>query len=49
MDGKSKKEIGQAPVAFAGRFQVFVDYQSPEPDTLSRERDSIQLFTLTPP
>ncbi len=41
-----KKEIGVAQVAFAGRFQAFVDYQSPEVDTLSRERDSIQLFSL---
>jgi hypothetical protein len=41
-----KKEIGTARVAFAGRFQAFVDYQSPEPDVLSRERDAIQLFSL---
>lgn len=42
-----KKEIGGARVAFGSRFQAFVDYQSPEADALSRERDSIQLFSLT--
>ncbi len=42
-----KKEIGVARVAFASRFQAFVDYQTPETDVLSRERDSIQLFSLT--
>ncbi len=41
-----KKEIGVARVAFTNRFQAFVDYQSPEPDVLSRERDAIQLFSL---
>lgn len=42
-----KKEIGVARVIFANRFNAFVDYQSPETDVLSRERDSIQLFSLT--
>jgi hypothetical protein len=42
-----KKEIGLARVAFAGKFQAFVDYQSPEADALARERDNIQLFALT--
>jgi hypothetical protein len=42
-----KKEIGLARVAFAGKFKAFVDYQSPEADALSRERDNIQLFALT--
>jgi hypothetical protein len=42
-----KKEIGVARVAFADRFNAFVDFQSPETDELSRERDSIQLFALT--
>jgi hypothetical protein len=42
-----KKEIGVARVVFADRFHAFVDYQSPEVDALSRERDSIQLFALT--
>lgn len=46
-DSTGKKEIGLARVAFAGKFQAFVDYQSPEPDDLARERDNIQLFTLT--
>ncbi len=41
-----KKEIGVARVTFANRFQAFVDYQSAETDVLSRERDSIQLFSL---
>lgn len=43
----SKKEIGLARVAFEGKFKAFVDYQSPEADALSRERDAIQLFALT--
>src|SRR6185369_5370602 len=47
MSPESQKEIGVARVAFASRFQAFVDYQSPEEDALSRERDSIQLFSLT--
>lgn len=34
-------------MAFAEKFKAFVDYQSPEADVLSRERDSIQLFALT--
>ncbi len=42
-----KKEIGMARVVFASRFLAYVDYQSPETDALSRERDSIQLFALT--
>jgi hypothetical protein len=42
-----KKEIGMARVVFASRFHAYVDYQSPETDALSRERDSIQLFALT--
>jgi hypothetical protein len=46
MPEESKKEIGVAQVAFANRFQAFVDYQSPETDVLSRERDAIQLFSL---
>jgi hypothetical protein len=46
MNTENKKEIGVARVAFAGRFQAFVDYQTPETDVLSRERDSIQLFSL---
>lgn len=41
-----KKEIGVARVAFAGRFQAYVDYQSPETDKLARERDNLQLFSL---
>jgi hypothetical protein len=47
MTAPLKKEIGVARVAFASRFQAYVDYQSPETDALSRERDSIQLFALT--
>ena len=47
MGDKPKKEIGAARVVFANRFNAFVDYQSPEADPLSRERDSIQLFALT--
>ncbi len=43
----AKKEIGLARVAFEGKFKAFVDYQSPETDALSRERDAIQLFALT--
>jgi hypothetical protein len=43
---ETKKEIGVARVAFTGRFQAFVDYQSPEADMVSRERDCIQLFAL---
>ena len=43
----SEKEVGLARVAFADRFHAFVDYQADEADVLSRERDSIQLFTLT--
>ena len=41
-----KKEIGVGRVAFTGRFQAYVDYQSPEEDALSRERDNLQLFCL---
>jgi hypothetical protein len=41
-----KKEIALARVAFAARFQAFVDFQSPETDVVSRERDYIQLFSL---
>lgn len=41
-----KKEIGVGTVAFAGRFQAYVDYQSPETDPLARERDNLQLFSL---
>lgn len=44
---QGKKEIGLARVAFAEKFKAFVDYQSPEADALSRERDNIQLFALT--
>ncbi|HVZ80688.1 MAG TPA: hypothetical protein VHE12_07800 [bacterium] len=40
------KEIGLARVVFESRFKAFVDYQSPEPEALSRERDAIQLFAL---
>ena len=47
MTEPTKKEIGIARVAFVSRFQAFVDYQTPETDVLSRERDSIQLFSLT--
>jgi hypothetical protein len=43
---ETKKEIGVARVAFTNRFQAFADYQSPEADVLSRERDAIQLFSL---
>ncbi len=46
MSDPTKKEIGLARVAFTNRLQAFVDYQSPEPDVLSRERDAIQLFSL---
>ncbi len=42
----TRKEIGVARVAFAGKFNAFVDYQTPEADVVSRERDAIQLFTL---
>ncbi len=41
-----KKEIGATRVVFAERFKAYMDYQSPEPDALSRERDNIQLFAL---
>lgn len=41
-----KKEIGSARVVFESRFKAFADYQSPEPEALSRERDAIQLFAL---
>jgi hypothetical protein len=44
---ENKKEIGVAKVSFASPFLAYVDYQSPETDALSRERDSIQLFSLT--
>ena len=47
MSEDSQNEIGVARVAFAGRFQAFVDYQTPEEDIVSRERDLIQLFSLT--
>lgn len=47
MEQEIKKEIGVARVSFGTRFQAFVDYQTPETDILSRERDSIQLFALT--
>jgi len=47
MPEELKKEIGIARVSFGTRFQAFVDYQTPEIDVLSRERDSIQLFALT--
>jgi hypothetical protein len=40
-------QIGAVTVDFASRFQAFVGYQSSEPDALSRERDSIQLFVLS--
>jgi len=46
MSDPIKKEIGVARVAFVGRVQAFVDYQTPETDPLSRERDAIQLFSL---
>ncbi len=46
MPEPSKKEIGIAQVIFESRFKAFVDYQSAETDLLSRERDSIQLFSL---
>jgi hypothetical protein len=42
-----QKEIGSARVVFTEKFKASVDYQSPEADALSRERDNIQLFTLT--
>lgn len=41
-----KKEIGNARVFFESRFKAFVDYQTSETEVLSRERDSIQLFSL---
>lgn len=44
---EQKKEVGLARVAFAGKFKAYADYQSPEADALSRERDNIQLFALT--
>jgi hypothetical protein len=47
MPEDSQNEIGVARVVFAGRFQAFVDYQTPEEDLVSRERDLIQLFSLT--
>src|SRR5258707_251313 len=47
MPEESKKEIGTARVVFSSRFQAFVDYQTPEEDIVSRERDLIQLFSLT--
>jgi hypothetical protein len=42
-----KKEIGTARVAFGGRFHAFVDYESPEADLMAKERDVLQLFSLT--
>jgi hypothetical protein len=39
--------VGAAQVVFAERFSAYVDYRSEEPDALSRERDSIQLFSLS--
>jgi hypothetical protein len=47
MSEEAKKGIGTARIVFAGRFQAFVDYQTPEEDVVSRERDLIQLFSLT--
>ncbi|HEY5038030.1 MAG TPA: hypothetical protein VIJ93_03050 [bacterium] len=47
MPEESKKEIAAVQVTFASRFQAFVDFQSSEPDDLSKERDVIQLFSLT--
>lgn len=44
---EDNKAIGTARVVFAGRFQAYVDYQTPEADVVSRERDLIQLFSLT--
>ncbi len=46
MSDPIKKEIGVARVAFGNRFQAFVEFESSETDVLSRERDSIQLFSL---
>jgi len=46
MPEPTNKEIAVARVAFGARFQAFVDFQSPENDVVSRERDYIQLFTL---
>ena len=43
----NEQEVGVAHVAFTDRFHAFVDYRADETDVLSRERDSIQLFTLT--
>lgn len=45
--GREAEPIGLARVVFAERFCAFVDYQSAETDPLSRERDAIQLFSLT--
>lgn len=39
--------VGAAQVVFAERFSAYVDYRSEEQDALSRERDAIQLFSLT--
>ncbi len=47
MSEEIKSDIGIARVAFASRFQAFVDYQTPEQDPLARERDALQLFSLT--
>jgi hypothetical protein len=41
-----QKDIGNARVFFESRFKAFVDYQTSETEVLSRERDSIQLFSL---
>ena len=44
---ETKKEIGAARVVFESRFKAYVDYQTSETDSVSRERDAIQLFSLT--
>jgi hypothetical protein len=47
MSEDMKTEVGVARVCFANRFQAFVDYQTSEEDVIGRERDVIQLFSLT--
>ena len=44
---ENKKEIGVARIVFEGRFRAFVDYQSPEENPVSRDRDLIQVFILS--
>ena len=47
MPEEAPREVAAARVLFGQAFKAFVDYQSPELDPLSRERDATQLFALT--